>query len=408
MTHADEVTPTGDSAKRSVLFIQTADNPILGADAWVLLRIIEGLDRRAHDVHVACRRSVGRRQTPVWTELSGVGGVHVVECNLGPEISTTGGVDKLRAVVRTIPALLTLGRLGVRIRRRGVEIVHAGDRPRDALAAVLLGRITGAVSVIHVHQVYSQWWTRLLRWAVHRADVVVPVSEFVAASLVSGGVDPTRVRPVLNAVDPDRWMPGEGRRLVRAELGLGDDVPVVLTACRLFPAKGVADLITAFAAARRRIPDAHLVIAGHDLRPDGAYLAELRQLAIELGVEGEVHFLGRRGDVQHLMAAADVFALPSRDEPFGLVYLEAMSMELPVIGPAHGGAREIVRHGETGLLSSPDDLEALEANIVTLLEDPALRSEMGRRGRQRVEACFTIRRQCEVMAGVYRSARGSG
>jgi glycosyltransferase involved in cell wall biosynthesis len=174
----------------------------------------------------------------------------------------------------------------------------------------------------------------------------------------------------------------------------------------LFPAKGVAELLTAFAGVRHRVPDAHLVIAGHDVSSDGAYLTELQQLAVDLGVAGEVHFVGRRDDVQNLMAAADVFALPSPHEPFGLVYLEAMSMQLPVVGPNHGGASEIVEHGETGLLSTPDDLGALESNIVTLLEDPSLRSEMGRRGRERVETLFTLSRQCEVMAEVYRSALG--
>lgn len=396
------MTTTDDAARRPVLFIQTADNPVLGADAWVLLQIIEGLDRGTHDVHVACRRSVGPRRTPMWTEVSDVAGVHLVDCSLGPELSNAAGVDKVLAAVRTVPALVSLVRLAGRIRRERIEIVHAGDRPRDALAAVLLGRLTGAVSVVHVHQLYSGWWTRLLRWSVHRADVVVPVSEFVAASLAEGGVDEARIRPVLNAVDPQRWVPGEGRDRIRAELGLGDDVPVILTACRLFPAKGVADLLTAFAGVRRRVPNAHLVIAGHDVSSDGAYLSELRQLASDLGVEGEVHFVGRRDDVQHLMAAADVFALPSRNEPFGLVYLEAMSMELPVVGPAQGGASEIVRHGETGLLSSPDDLVALEDDIVRLLNDPELRSEMGRRGRERVETCFTTQGQCAAMADVYR------
>ncbi len=95
--------------------------------------------------------------------------------------------------------------------------------------------------------------------------MVVPVSEFVGASLVAAGIEPSRVRPVLNAVAVDRWVStGRGPR-VRAELGIATDAPVVVTACRLFPAKGVAELVRAFAGVRNRVPGAQLVVAGRDV-----------------------------------------------------------------------------------------------------------------------------------------------
>jgi glycosyltransferase involved in cell wall biosynthesis len=386
---------------RRVLFIQTATTPVLGADAWVLLRIIEHLDRADHEIHVACRRGPVDEPTPVWSEVTGMEHVHEVECDLGPELSTTAGVDKALAAARTAMAVVSLVRLGMRIRRRGIRVVHAGDRPRDALAAVLLGRLTGAISVVHVHQVYSGWWTRLLRWAVARADVVVPVSEFVATSLVEGGVDAARVRPVLNAIDPDRWTPGVGRRSLRDELGIAVEASVVLTVCRLFPGKGVAELIRAFAGVRDRVPGAQLLVAGDDPVPGGPYLSELRELVTELDLTEQVHLLGRRSDVPHLMAAADVFALPSTAEPFGLVYLEAMAMELPTVALDHGGAAEIIRHGETGLLSPSGDIEGLEDHLVTLLGDPDRRAAMGERGRAAVEASFTLERQAREVAQLY-------
>ena len=389
---------------RRVLFVQTATSPVLGADAWVLLRVMEPLDRSSHDVFVACRKTVDGRPTPVGAEVAELADVHVVDCDLGPELSGRSFVEKVVATVRTMAAARSLLRLARLVRRERIQVVHSGDRPRDALAATLLGRWTGAVSVVHVNQAYNAWWTRLLRWSVRRADVVVPVSQFVGASLVDGGVDPSRVAPVLNAVDVDRWVPGEGRREVRAELGLADDTPLVLAVCRLFPEKGVAELLRAFALVRRRVAGARLAVAGNDLSPGGAYSAELRRLANDLGVGDAVHFLGRRDDVPRLMAAADVFALPSRGEPFGLVYIEAMAMCLPPVALADGGPLEIVEHGETGLLARPGDIEGLAEHLVTLLCDAELRDRMGRRGRAVVEASFTLERQADAMAEVYRSA----
>lgn len=396
--HNEEATP------RRVLFIQTATTPILGADAWVLLRVIEHLDRSQNEVHVACRRSAESRLTPVWSEASGLDDVQLIDCDLGPEISGRTGMARLLAIARTFRAVEWLVRLAVRIRRRRIAIVHAGDRPRDAFAAVLLGRCTGAVSVIHVHQGYSEWWTRLLRWAIRRADVVVPVSEFVAASLRAGGVPSARLRPVLNAIDSERWSRSVRASSIRAELGLPDETPIVLAACRLFPEKGVAELIEAFAGVRRRAPGAQLLVAGNDLSPGEWYSAELRSRADELGIADAVTLLGRRSDVRELMAAADVFALPSRGEPFGLVYLEAMAMELPVVALADGGALEIIEHGDTGLLCEPFNVSELEDCIVTLLEDAGLRAQMGRRGRARVAAHFTLEHQAEEVECLYQEA----
>ena len=105
---------------------------------------------------------------------------------------------------------------------------------------------------------------------------------------------------------------------------------------------------------------------------------ELAALADELGVDDSVVFTGRRSDVARLMAAADVFAMPSLEEPFGLVYLEAMAMRLPVVALDSGGTPEVVEHGRSGLLSAPGDIDALAANIVELLSDAGPAGPHGR------------------------------
>ena len=112
-------------------------------------------------------------------------------------------------------------------------------------------------------------------------------------------------------------------------------------------------------------------------------------------------FLGRREDVPQLMAAADIFAMPSLEEPFGLVYLEAMAMERPVVGLDSGGTPEVVEDGRTGLLASPGDTAGLAARLVELVRDPARRRAMGQYGRQQVDERFTIDRMGSDVGRVY-------
>jgi glycosyltransferase involved in cell wall biosynthesis len=101
------------------------------------------------------------------------------------------------------------------------------------------------------------------------------------------------------------------------------------------------------------------------------------------------------------MAAADIYAMPSFGEPFGLVFLEAMAMQLPVVALNSGGAAEVVEHGTTGLLSDPGDIGALSKHLLALIGDPGRRELMGINGRRRVEEHFTTARMASDTALVY-------
>ena len=130
--------------------------------------------------------------------------------------------------------------------------------------------------------------------------------------------------------------------------------PVVITVCRLLPGQGSrrADPGAGHRArscSRRRSSSS----SGTTSSPDGSYRRELSALAADLDLDDCVVFTGRRSDVARLMAAADVFAMPSLEEPFGLVYLEAMAMQLPVVALDSGGTPEVVEHGRSGLLCPP-------------------------------------------------------
>jgi glycosyltransferase involved in cell wall biosynthesis len=127
----------------------------------------------------------------------------------------------------------------------------------------------------------------------------------------------------------------------------------------------------------------------------------LEEHARELGVMENVVFTGQRSDIASLLAACDIFSLPSFEEPFGLVFAEAMAMKRPVAALTNGGTPEVVEHGKCGLLSAPGDINALAANLTQLLDDPALRAQFGEYGRSRVEQHFTPQRMASDFARIY-------
>jgi glycosyltransferase involved in cell wall biosynthesis len=402
---ADDVRPLElvERPKIGVLFVNTATLPPLGADTWVHVQIMRRLDRASHVVHTACAPGSPGRPTPTYRALESVSDLHVVPVDLGPELAgRTSPIDKARGVWETLPALISLARLARYIRRHDIQIIHASDRPRDAFASNVLARLTGAKCIVHVHVGYDTWMTRLRRWSLKRADALIAISDFVKGSLVSSGHRHRTTHVVLNAIDVDDWHPGIGRNETRRELGLPETAPVLVTVCRLFAAKGLEELIQALAMIREEQPEVRLLIVGDDGPLRGTYERALASLVHELGLDDHVVFTGRRSDVARLMAAADVYAMPSVDEPFGLVFLEAMAMERPVVALDNGGTPEVVEHGRSGLLSSPGDIEGFAANVLLLLREPELREQMGRFGRRRVEERFTIDRMARDTASVYR------
>ena len=194
-----------------VLFLNTATQPPLGADTWVHVQLMGDLDRATTEVHTALVPGPPESPTPTARAVAGIGDLHVLAVDLGPELGGRSLTGKLGALVATLPAIPSLFRLVRYVRRHHIDVIHTSDRPRDALTCVVLGRITRATSLIHCHVAYADWMGRMLRWSLHHADALVAISEFVAGSLVAGGVDPRRVHVVLNGIRTEAWQPGLGR-----------------------------------------------------------------------------------------------------------------------------------------------------------------------------------------------------
>jgi glycosyltransferase involved in cell wall biosynthesis len=395
--------PQASLSKTGVLFISSPVQP--AADTFIHALLMRHLDRSRFDVHAACTHRTRGVLTEAFEMLSAIPDLHLRPAYFGPSVTRSSRLGRALVPFALVPMAGGLASLAGYIRRNRIRLLHSTDRPRDALACVLLGKATGAKSIIHVHVGYGKWMKGSARWAMRRADALIGVSGYVARTLVDGGHAPQKTHAVLNAIDVAAWDPRIEGAPVRRELGIPPTAPVVVCIGRLFKGKGQGNLIRAVAEVRREIPDVHLLLVGEDYplaNPGGtSFESELRALAQELGLADRVIFTGFRKNVAELLAASDLLALPSTTEPFGLVYLEAMAMKRPVVALESGGAPEVIDHGKSGLLCAPGDLRGLITSLLSLLRDPALRARMGEYGRRQVETRFAPERIGVETARIY-------
>jgi glycosyltransferase involved in cell wall biosynthesis len=387
------------SEKIGVLFVHASDE--FGADAAVHADLMRHLDRNQFDVHVACTAGDGRSEPKSLRILRQIPELQVRPTHFLPV--TSRGLSKLRELV---PAAHAVPKDFWDLRRyvttNRIRIIHSTDRPRSALYSVLLAKLTQAKAIVHVHVKWAAGYSLAARWSVQQADAVFSISEFVTRSVIEMGRAPGDIHTVLNAIDPALWDPATDGASLRRELGVPENVPLLASVSRLFKWKGQCELLQALALVRAEHPDTRLLIVGQDLPGHGdSFTRELKQLAIQLKLSEHVIFTGGRSDVPRIMAACDVFTLPSFEEPFGLVFLEAMAMAKPVVAIDNGGTTEVVEHGRSGLLSPAWDVPALAANISQLLREPALRARMGEHGRERVLGYFNAKRMAADAARAY-------
>lgn len=230
-------------------------------------------------------------------------------------------------------------------------------------------------------------FTRLKRFALLRAGRVFAVSEFTKKKALTLGVKASRIHVLYNGVeDPcPEWEPGQYNRTSET----------VLFAGRMDERyKGQMELLDAMVLLRRRLPGLKLVFVG-----GGRTLNEWKGETEQRGLTDIVEFTGRISDEEltRRYKSSALFAMPSHNEGFGLVYAEAMAHGLPCIGSDRDAAREVIAHGGTGLCVPAGNSTALADAIYTLLRSPELRGRMGGAGRQRFLGNFTAEKHCESL-----------
>jgi glycosyltransferase involved in cell wall biosynthesis len=388
--------------KINVLFLHSQNG--FGADSAIHAHLMRHLDRDRFTVHVACSRGDASGPAPSLGRFQAIPDVHVRPTNFAPGFRHRSAEEIFGQLGAVVAFPFEYANLAAYVRREHIHIIHGTDRPRDAAYAVSLGKLTRAKSVVHVHVAWAHGYSAPAKWGVRNADGVFSISRFVTRTVVATGTPPNRIHTVLNGIDLTRWDPQnvDGSR-IRQEFSIPSDAPLLASVSRLFGQKGQRELLGAFARVRSDVPAAWLLIVGADAVEvhGGSFTTELKALAKELGVSDRVVFTGERSDIPQIMAACDVFTLPSFEEPFGLVFLEAMALRKPVVSLDNGGTPEVVEHGKSGLLAPSGDIPALADAIVTLLRDPDLRARMGEYGRERVLGYFSAQRMARDAGVAY-------
>jgi glycosyltransferase involved in cell wall biosynthesis len=238
-----------------------------------------------------------------------------------------------------------------------------------------------------------------LRPLLRRMDALLAVADIQKEHLARVERLPVdRIRVIHNGVDTGRYRPatGEERARVRRSWGFSGDEVVVAAVASLKPLKRIDALLRAAAGLTGQNLPVRLLLVG-----DGPERASLASLARELAIAERVVFAGVRDDVDVLLRAADVFVLSSRTEAFPNVILEAMATALPVVTTDVGSVREMVEEGRNALVVPAGDDAALAAALGRLVADPATRGDMGRRGREIVEARFRFEAMCTARESLF-------
>jgi len=290
------------------------------------------------------------------------------------------------------------------IRRENVSIVHTFFETSDLWAAPI-ARLSGCPVLVS-----SRRDTGILRTRKHHLaysivnrlfDRVLTVSEKVRSyALNHDHLPPERVETLYNGVDLETLDSQAAEDDGRLSLGLKSTSLVVSTLANIRHIKGIDVLARAAARVCHACPDTVFLAVGGVLEPET--FRKLQALVDSLGIKDNFRFLGTMSNPYPVLAASDVFCLPSRSEGFSNALIEAMGSRLPCVATRVGGNGEALTEGVDGFLVESEDADAMGDRLLRLLRDPKLRQGMGLAARKTVESQFSMSAMMARLAGIYR------
>ncbi len=347
-----------------------------------------------------------------------------------------GAEEMVLSLVRHLPArfeplvccIADAGPIGQEIKRTGTPVAELGlnpglRRPLDVngirrylretrpdivhtflLTASLYGRLAailervpvviGTEVNIYEHKRASHAWVE--RMLMARTDRVVASAESVRDFYVRQiHADPAKVDVIYNAVDFAQATAEKSRDQMRAELGVPGDAIVAGVIARLTEQKGHRFLFDALAQ-QPSLSELRVIVVGGGELADG-----LKRHAERAGLASRVHFLGARRDLGDLLAAMDIFVMPSLWEGLPLSLVLAMGAGLPVVATRVAGIPEVVEDGRTGLLVPPADAPALASALARLAADSTLRHRLGAAARASVLPRFNVQHYVDAIVALY-------
>ena len=289
------------------------------------------------------------------------------------------------------------------IRNNRIEIVHTHDFYTNifGMCAAALARVPLKIaSKRETGGMRSRSQKIIEKFAFRQANAIVANSEAVKDYLISEGITSEKVKVIYNGLDLQRLTPQQtDRKTICAELGLPVDENIkfiTLVANLRHTVKNQPMFLRVAEKVSQKFPNAHFVLAG-----EGELLENLQNLAMELKIDANTHFIGRCTRVPELLSISSAGVLTSFNEGFSNSILEYMAAGLPVVATNVGGAREAIIENETGFLVESDDSQAMVQRLIEFLQTEEKMRKFGANGRQTVENKFSLKSQLKKTLELY-------
>lgn len=354
----------------------------------IVYRLVGHLGTDDFDWHIGAMSSQGDMQDQFRSK-----GAQIAEFN-GPGETSGSLTSRIRDYIRT----------------HRVNVVHS-HTPRTLLSAAraLHPGPRAKVKVMHLatkhilnapeDRSWGLFYTVLDRLTLYLPDHLVAVSRRIREQIsASPGIGASRVTVIPNAIECESFYEPQLRDACRSEFCLAADHCVIGSSGRLDLVKRYDLLLEAFSALITRHPEARLMLVG-----DGALRGELEQMAGRLRIAHAVIFTGFRQDIPRLLAAMDIYIMPSVNEGLSLSILEAMAAGKPVVITDVGGAREVVESDDTGVIIPPLSVEAISRALLTLLDAPEKQMRLAQAGKAYVLKEYNVGKMMAAYGNLYRS-----
>ncbi|MDW6023089.1 glycosyltransferase [Mesorhizobium sp. BAC0120] len=344
--------------------------------------LAKGLVASGHKVGVTCLEETG----PLADDLRGA----AVDVSLVPCPGARSNFLPHKALVE-------------HLRSRRCDVLHMHNIWGKASLAGRYAGVLQIVATMHGLAAGEPWFYESLRWwGARYIDCVVAVSEPLRRHLIERTRIPSeKVVMLVNGIDLQRFAAAGRTGLLRTELGIAPDVPVIGCVARLDPVKNHPMLLRAFKRLLAELPAARLIIVG-----EGPLGSQLQADASEMDLSGRVSFVGSVADTAPVYREFDVFALGSVSEGTSISILEALASGVPVVATAVGGNPALLAP-DCGLLVPSDDDARMAEAIVKVLRDRDLSDALARRGRARVASGYSSSSMISAYERLYRSLLGA-
>ncbi len=287
------------------------------------------------------------------------------------------------------------------LRLNNVDVVHTHLFTADSWGrlAAFLARVPCIVNTVHSTNTWKTKIHRFIDWVLAKVSTnVIACSDEVANVLIKkDGLSAKRVKVVANGIDLSRF-----ENVTPIDMATKPDTINLVVIGRLHPAKGHQDLLPVIKTIKEKCPDFHFYFVG-----EGELRSDIKKNIKKFDLNDSITLMGQRPDIPAILAAIDIFVMPSKWEGLPMALLEAMAMGKTVVATRVGGIPDVITHNENGLLVDVDDSAELAENLVKVITDNKLRLRLGTAAKEMVRLHYSAATVSQKYEKIYKQALAS-